>query len=350
MIAIINDIHFGIRNDSKLFLDNQLKFFDEIFFPALIEHNIHTLYILGDVFDKRRGISFVILDAVYKHFFNRLNILRINVVILVGNHDCVYKTTNSINSPTLLLDKCYENVSVYTEHELIYSENQLISIMPWINPENIEASLNIIKNKEADILFGHFDIVGYMMHKNTMACIEGLDAKIFDAYDLVLSGHYHTKSTNPKHNIHYLGAPSQFTWSDANDVRGFHLLDLQRKNLTYIINPFNMFYTIHYDEGFCVDSYNYDQLENKYVQVILTEAPDENKFNLFLNRIHEHNPYEVSVIDNTEFVVNTDFDINSIETEDTVQIVDTYIANTEYTVDKNRLIKMFRRLYSESLT
>ena len=33
LIALLNDSHFGVRNDSQAFRDYQLKFFDEQFFP-----------------------------------------------------------------------------------------------------------------------------------------------------------------------------------------------------------------------------------------------------------------------------------------------------------------------------
>ena len=52
-IAIINDTHFGVRNDHQGFLDYMFQFFDEQFFPYLIENDIKTVFHLGDVFDRR---------------------------------------------------------------------------------------------------------------------------------------------------------------------------------------------------------------------------------------------------------------------------------------------------------
>ena len=36
-IALINDTHFGARNDSQAFMDYFRKFYEEIFFPTLEE-------------------------------------------------------------------------------------------------------------------------------------------------------------------------------------------------------------------------------------------------------------------------------------------------------------------------
>ena len=48
-IALLNDTHFGVRNDSEAFRNYQLGFYNEIFFPYLQENNIKTLVHLGDV-------------------------------------------------------------------------------------------------------------------------------------------------------------------------------------------------------------------------------------------------------------------------------------------------------------
>ena len=56
-IAILNDTHFGVRNDSEAFRNYQLRFYNEIFFPYLEKNNIKTLIHLGDVVDRRKFIN-----------------------------------------------------------------------------------------------------------------------------------------------------------------------------------------------------------------------------------------------------------------------------------------------------
>ena len=34
------DQHFGVRNNSQIFLEYQLKFYEDIFFPALEEYDV----------------------------------------------------------------------------------------------------------------------------------------------------------------------------------------------------------------------------------------------------------------------------------------------------------------------
>ena len=53
-LAIINDSHFGVRNDSPLFLEYSLKFFESIFFPYLEANGINTVIHMGDLLDRRK--------------------------------------------------------------------------------------------------------------------------------------------------------------------------------------------------------------------------------------------------------------------------------------------------------
>jgi DNA repair exonuclease SbcCD nuclease subunit len=60
-IALINDSHFGCKNDSPILLDHQQKFFEEVFFPYLDENNIKVVLDLGDTFDRRKNINFSLI-------------------------------------------------------------------------------------------------------------------------------------------------------------------------------------------------------------------------------------------------------------------------------------------------
>ena len=68
-IAILNDTHFGVRNDSPAFIRYQNRFYDELFFPYLKENNIKTLIHLGDVVDRRKFINHNTAHNFKNHFF-----------------------------------------------------------------------------------------------------------------------------------------------------------------------------------------------------------------------------------------------------------------------------------------
>ena len=57
-IALVTDLHFGARGDSVPFDNFFKKFYDDTFFPYLVEHGIKTIFDLGDTFDRRKYINF----------------------------------------------------------------------------------------------------------------------------------------------------------------------------------------------------------------------------------------------------------------------------------------------------
>ena len=97
-IALITDTHWGARGDSLTFLNYFRKFYDNVFFPYLEEHNIKTLIHLGDVVDRRKFINFKILNDLRTNFIERLWKMGVDTHIIIGNHDTFHKNTNELNS------------------------------------------------------------------------------------------------------------------------------------------------------------------------------------------------------------------------------------------------------------
>ena len=97
-VAIITDTHFGARKGSQLFHDYFEKFYAETFFPTLEQRGIRTLIHLGDVFDVRKSIDCWSLDWAKRVFFDPLHRSGIELIVIVGNHDCFYKNTLRLNA------------------------------------------------------------------------------------------------------------------------------------------------------------------------------------------------------------------------------------------------------------
>ena len=85
-LAIINDTHFGARNDSQIFLDYFLDFFENQFFPYCKENKITDVIHLGDFFDRRKFINFHTLAETKKRFLDRLSEYDITLHCVLGNH------------------------------------------------------------------------------------------------------------------------------------------------------------------------------------------------------------------------------------------------------------------------
>jgi DNA repair exonuclease SbcCD nuclease subunit len=192
-----------LANDSIAFLDFFQKFYDNTFFPTIIENNINTVLVLGDTFDRRKYVNFYALDRAKKMFFDKLIQNNIKVYMLAGNHDTYYKNTNDVNSPDLLLRE-YSNIKVIDAPETITIDEIDICMIPWICPENYQACLDEMETTKAEICMGHFEISGFAMYRG-MQSNEGLSKETFEKFDMVFSGHYHHRSDDG--HIYYLGNP-----------------------------------------------------------------------------------------------------------------------------------------------
>ena len=344
-VAIITDQHFGARNDSIAFLDFFEKFYDNTFFPALDANNIDTVLVLGDTFDRRKYVNFYALDRAKKMFFDKLEERGIRVHMLAGNHDTYYKNTNEVNSPDLLLVE-YGNIDVISKPETIVIDGTSICMMPWICPENYQESLDHITNTKAEICMGHFEIAGFAMHRG-MESNDGLAKETFQKFDLVFSGHYHHRSSD-KH-IHYLGNPYELTWQDYNDPRGFHLFDLDTRELEFFCNPYRMFERLEYNdkEQEPIDL-DLIELEQKYVKLVVVNKTDFYKFDKFIQKLYNKGCHEIKIIeDMSEF---QDGEIGEeINLEDTLSVLSHYVDSIETDVDKEQIKTYMRTLYTEAV-
>ena len=344
-VAIITDQHFGARNDSLTFLDFYQKFYDNTFFPVLDENGIDTVLILGDTFDRRKYVNFYSLQRAKEMFFDKLADRGIRVHMLAGNHDTYYKNTNDVNSPELLLTE-YGNIDVISKPETIVIDGTSICMMPWICPDNYQASIDQIANTNADICMGHFEIAGFAMYRG-MESHDGLSKDLFNKFDLVFSGHYHHRSSD-KH-IHYLGNPYELTWQDFNDPRGFHLFDLSTRELGFIQNPYTMFSRIEYDDKDReVLDLNALDLKDKYVKLVVVNKTDYYKFDKFIQSLYTKGCHEIKIVEDlSEF---EDGEVGEeINLEDTLSVLSNYIDSVETDVDKEQVKTFMKSLYTEAV-
>ena len=344
-VAIITDQHFGARNDSIQCLDYYQNFYDNIFFPKLEEQQIKHILILGDTFDRRKFINFNTLSRAKKMFFDKAYDNDIFITMIAGNHDTYYKNTNDVNSPELTLAE-YINTVIITRPETVEVHGVPVCFLPWICSDNYVDSMNEIKNTRAEICMGHLEIAGFAMYRGAESH-EGLSKDIFNKFDLVFSGHFHHKSDDG--HIYYLGNPYELTWQDYKDPRGFHIFDLETRKLEFIKNTYSLFERFEYDDSiFDPDGVDTSFATDKYVKIVVVNKTDLYKFDKFINRIYQKNPLEVKIIE--DFSEFTDGEVDeSINLEDTSNVMSNYIDSLETEVDKEKIKNFMKALYTEAL-
>lgn len=349
-IALITDIHFGARNDNKKIADFQEKFYKTVFFPYLDEHNIDTVVDLGDTFDRRKFINFVSLDRAKKMFFDPLAERNIAVHALVGNHDSFYKNTLEINSMDLLAGS-YNNINIISSPQTVNFNGLDILMLPWICSSNEKEIFEMCAETTSQVVFGHLELSGYQMYRG-QSIYHGMDDKWLKKFDVVCTGHYHTKSTTG--NIHYLGCPYEMTWADYDDQKGFHIFDTDTRELTFISNPYSMFYKIHYNDADItaadVVTLDMSMYKDCFVKVIIKNKTNAYCFDMFIEKLEKAEPLHVQVVED-HLNLNLDNDNEIIEeAEDTLTILNNYIQQLETVGDKTAISNIMRELYTEALS
>lgn len=351
-IAVITDTHWGVRGDSVAFLENFIKFYDNVFFPELDKRGIKTVLHLGDLTDNRKKVNLLTASLMEKHFMRPLAERDVETHIIAGNHDVFYKNTNEVNSLRELYGTSqYSNLHLYWDEpvELDFAGCKIM-LAPWLCRDNYARSMQAFNDTRAQILMGHFEISGYEMMKGRL-CDHGLDKKVFDKFDSVYSGHFHHPSSHS--NITYLGAPYEMTWTDHGGRRGFHIFDTDTREMEFVENPYRMFHIINYDDNGMsvedVEQLDTSLMESAYVKIVVDEKTNPQVFDLFIKKLEESGTTDVKVVEDSAVLVAQGEDLDLEDAQDTLSILKQYIETLEVKVDKKELDNCITSLYSEAI-
>jgi hypothetical protein len=349
-IALLNDTHFGARNDSLIFDDYFHKFYDDIFFPYLKEHNIKTLIHLGDIVDRRKFINYRIAHNFRHKFLQRLWAEKIDTHIIIGNHDIYFRNTNKVNAVQELCTT-HDGLNepwIYEEAKVVDFDGLKILMLPWINPENEAESLETCKTAEADICMGHLDLNGFRM-MDSMVQTHGYDKSIVQRFERTYSGHFHHK--NDDGQIFYLGSQYEMTWSDYNNQKGFHILDTETRELTRVPNPIRIHKKLVYnDKEEDYSKLDLEHFKDCFVKVFITNKTNEEMFSNLIDRLHTTiDTHEINIIEDLSPDVTASVKDNILEQgEDTITFLGNYIEQIDSDLDKNKLKEVMKDLYTEA--
>ena len=344
-IALITDTHFGARNDNLAFNEYFYEFYENQFFPYLKEHKIKHCVHLGDVMDRRKFISYRIARDFRERFINSFK--DINFHMLVGNHDTFYKNTNDVNSLHELVDGKFKNIKVYSKTTEVDFGDCKILFVPWINSDNYSYTMEMLDTTSAQICMGHLELSGFQMQRG-MIMTEGWDKRLFQKFDMVMSGHFHHKSDDGQ--IFYLGTPYELYWNDYDDPKGFHIFDTKTRELDRIVNTNTLFCKIYYDDTTQnYMSHDISRYKNKYVKVIVVNKKDLYQFDHFVDRLLLADAHDVKIIEDFSEMDASNVSDDIVEnTEDTMTLLEKYIDELDVTLDKSRLKTTMKSLYTEA--
>ena len=349
-LCICTDTHLGIKNGSDIFLDYAERFYSEVFFPYLLKHNIKRILHLGDYFDHRKYVNYKALNRNRTMFLEKLVEYDMIMDIIPGNHDCFYRQTNSLCALTEILKYCPNNVNVYMEPTVIDYDGLNIGVIPWINEENHDEYLEFIKTCAAPIIGAHLELSGFEMMKGIPAASHGMDAELFSRFEMVMSGHYHTKST--KGNVHYLGVAFEQTWSDCDDPKYFHILDTATRKLKSVRNKLTIYNRLIYDDSILTEDEilqtNISHIKNSFVKVIVASKKNPIVFEKYLDRIIAAAPFDYKIVESLQEYSSDNVDDETIALADTSYLLNSYVDAVETDLDKERIKTRLQGLYTEA--
>ena len=174
-----------------------------------------------------------------------------------------------------------------------------------------------------------------------------MNADIFSRFESVLTGHFHTKSSQG--NVHYLGNQMEFTWSDCDDPKYFHILDTETREVTPVRNPITMFKKVIYDDT--KTDYNkvdVSEFENKFIKLIVVSKSDLYMFDRFVDRLQSIETHELKIAETFEEYLGDSVEDDKVSLEDTGVLLDTYVDAVDTELDKDHIKVELRKLYTEA--
>lgn len=353
-IPIITDTHYGARGDSQIIYKNQEDFYTNIFWPAIdAEGDVREILHLGDVTDRRKFINYQTLSFAKHMFFEQAQQRNITVHWVLGNHDLPFKHSLQLSSHEAF--KEYTNVQVYRTATVIRVNGTELLLMPWLCEENGAASMNVLAEYNGSVVAGHFEFGGFEMYRG-VTNEGGFSSEPFKHFPLVMSGHYHHKSS--RGNIHYLGAPYQMTWADYGDSHGFHWWTPETHTLDFVENPYHLFHKFVYDDTNKPGTYVKEllaemsamDLSQRIVKVLVRKKTQPIWYETFADAVTKLGSYDLQFVDDSAWTPEHAAQEMPSDTLDTLSTIQWYVqslpwANSELQRD---VTTVMTSLYQEA--
>ncbi len=358
-IAIIGDPHFCIKDGSHNAFKYQKHFFEDILNPNLKKYDVENVLFLGDMFHNRRNINLRILSEVTQLIKSiPIDRNRGDIRGILGNHDFYFRNSYDIATVRDLDMGIDFGTSKY------YPMDGCNCLMiHWHNTnEELQATLDkICEDKDfcdgVEYIFGHFSFNGYKLN-NKVINMNDEDAHDMDVIHRfpnlkkIFSGHFHTPSEQGI--VKYVGVPYHLTWSEANATLGFHILDTDTGELTFIENPHKAFEYIRINEKtkktpeeIINDIKPYDY--RKLYKIVYSGKKHEPTARYLYNQIllKEH---DAQLIDESLYNVDDDTNINVEEALSIEDLIKIYFNSSSLipSTERESYYDLFKMFYDEA--
>jgi len=219
---VIGDVHFGVKNNSVLWLEYQMKLFNSQIIPAIREKNIDRVIFLGDLFDIRYSVNQQVGIEVKKLITSILDEFKNKEFIFIaGNHDYYspLEELSKYNAYAVVFGneyvKCHPNARFIVKDPWLSDESLFL---PWYmteNPDHFDGLLYNYKfGTEVKAIFCHTDLAIWPGPRIT--ALRGCP---------VYSGHIHNIMTDEDNKLYNLGSSLAFTFADVDETKYLYIIE-----------------------------------------------------------------------------------------------------------------------------
>lgn len=344
-LAIVGDLHFGIRNNSQQYLDFQSKWMENELTTIMDNNKCDSVFFLGDVLDNRVSISPLILKEV-RRLFKMLASRYKNVFVLLGNHDIYYRNSREVHSLECLED---QGVTLFNDiSEITFNDRKCI-VLPWITRSDEKNVENLLVSNHYSYCFGHLEINNFEVIKGIVER-DGLSQNLFANCGKVFSGHFHLRRKG--RNIDYVGTPYELDWGDYGEDKGVTILDIKTDEENFEYTKGAPVHVKLKSNEISLKNINQKVIGNNFVDLKFHTGISEVERINYIEKVNSLSPLSFSTndSDNISFDSNDDIYMES-NIKDTMGFLKEYLDIIEMPdgINKKTVIMKLESLFNSAL-
>ena len=330
--ACFTDIHYGLKQNSRLHLSDCERYIDW-FIAEAKARECETCFFLGDWHHHRASVNVATMNASIRDL-KKINDAFDKVYFILGNHDLYYREKRDLNSIEFARD--LDNFVMIDEHFI----QDDVAIIPWLVGDEHKK----VMKYEVKYMFGHFELPYFKMNAMVeMPDHGGIKAEHLAGPEYVFSGHFHKRQY--KNNIHYMGNAFPHNYADVDDdERGAMFLewDGEPQYVNWKECPKYRSFTLKQ----LLDNHQNLLDEYTYARVKLDISISYEEANFIREKMAEQ--YQVRELQLIPIKEEEEYEGGEIKFESVDQIVIQQLETIDSkTVDKQRLIDIYNNIEIE---
>lgn len=274
-VLLFSDVHVHPHKRKVERLEDCLRTLEWVFDVAAQEQ-IDDILFGGDLFHDRQKIEVYTYQRTFQTIYHRMKTSKLNLYLLLGNHDLWFNEKTSISSVFPL--SAIPRVRLISKPERLNIAGANWDFIPFThNPVAAVADLKALPG-DPQYALGHIALDGALLHGNSYSDVviehDGdmvtVSADIFSHYQNVFLGHYHAQQ---KINsiVEYIGSPLQLSFGEAFQDKHIIIFDCETRKKQYVKNTFSPRHLILKEAD--LDKHD---LNGNFVQIVVEEIGASN--------------------------------------------------------------------------